>query len=316
MDTIRPLKKRSDVPSMKNVQGSPLPVSPSENWPRCQTPHGYPEAELTSLMQALSQAKHATIRMSLEIVFGFVGAVSAVIKLLLDRTRTEQAQTRLNEAEQDAFKSVPESLDQRTQNLLRSQTDLEARAGDVARLLEESRSAVQMGSLFNLYSKQIEKYQTQTQARASWSFIFALVAMIAGLGLVVWGGSHIIAGGGWEHVAAGSIISITGGAVSAFITKTFLDVHRMSLLQLNHYFRQPVLNTNILTAQRLADQLPEADKQKAYAEIIGKIAALISAEPVRNENVVDPVFPIDMPADPKKKRQKAKPAPERAVVVD
>jgi cytochrome c biogenesis protein CcdA len=116
----------------------------------------------------------------------------------------------------------------------------------VAELIESSQTALQTGRLFNLYSKQIEKYQTQTQARAGWSFIFAIIAMVSGLGFLVWGGYEIIREHvKWEHVAAGNAISAIGGAVSAFITKTFLDVHRLSLIQLNHYFRQPVLNAHI-----------------------------------------------------------------------
>jgi Cyanobacterial TRADD-N associated 2-Transmembrane domain len=152
----------------------------------------------------------------------------------------------------------------------------------VAELIESSQTALQTGRLFNLYSKQIEKYQTQTQARAGWSFIFAIIAMVSGLGFLVWGGYEIIREHvKWEHVAAGNAISAIGGAVSAFITKTFLDVHRLSLIQLNHYFRQPVLNAHILTAQRLADNLPEGPAhQKAYESIIAKVSQLITAQPV------------------------------------
>ena len=67
----------------------------------------------------------------------------------------------------------------------------------------------------------------------------------------------------WEnHVTAGASISAIGGGISAFITKTFLDVHKLSLTQLNGEFRQPVLNDNILMAQRLSDEVDDQDVRK------------------------------------------------------
>ena len=71
------------------------------------------------------------------------------------------------------------------------------------------------------------------------------------------------------------MIAAIGGAISAYITKTFLDVHKVSLQQLNRYFAQPVINDHILMAQRLADALPnDSPKQKAYEGIIASVTAL------------------------------------------
>ena len=215
-----------------------------------------------------------------------LAAAGALIKMLSDHRERRRAEKQVDEAEKRAYQSAPESMAARTEELAKSQSSLEEQARELARIIAESRSAVQMGNLFNLYSKQIEKYQTQTQARAGWSFIFAIVAMAAGLALVVWGGTQVIAGSDWKNVTAGSLVSVIGGAISAFITKTFLDVHRLSLIQLNHYFRQPVLNSHILTAQRLADALIDsAARQKAYEAIIAQVSVLISAEPIQATDI-------------------------------
>jgi len=89
----------------------------------------------------------------------------------------------------------------------------------------------------------------------------------------------MIASKGTEQIAAGAAISTIGGAVSAFITKTFLGVHRLSLTQLNRYFRQPVVNDHILMAQRLADAVGDPDSKKAsYEMVIRSISKLIEAE--------------------------------------
>jgi hypothetical protein len=131
-------------------------------------------------------------------------------------------------------------------------------------------------------------------------FHFRDYAMISGLALVVWGGTHLVLHAGWEHVAAGALISTVGGAVSAFIAETFLDVHRMSLVQLNNYFSQPVLNSHILTAQPLADLLPtEAAKQKAYELIIAKVTDLITPPQVQQ-----PTIPPETAARPTRKTRR------------
>jgi hypothetical protein len=176
-----------------------------------------------------------------------------VAKLFFDALQRLRVEKKVIEAEKQAFASVPESIAERT----KQREGTKQVEGQTSQFVMESDKALQMGSLFNLYNKQIEKYQTQTQSRGGWSFIFAILAMLSGLALVIWGGTHIVFNAGWEHVAAGSLISTVGGALSAFITKTFLDVHRLSLIQLNNYFSQPVLNSHILTAQRLADLLTE-----------------------------------------------------------
>lgn len=213
-------------------------------------------------------------------------ACSAILKLVFDYLRRSKADEKLKEAEKQAFVSIPESTAKRIRDLSDSQINLEQRTEEIGRRLTDSYAAVQMGGLFNLYSKQIEKYQTQTQSRAGWSFFCAIAAMISGLAMVVWGGTHIVFYAGWEHVTAGSLISSIGGAVSAYITKTFLDVHKLSLIQLNHYFSQPVINTHILTAQRLADQLvDEQAKQRVYEAIIEKVSNLIVSQPIQLTDV-------------------------------
>lgn len=134
----------------------------------------------------------------------------------------------------------------------------------------------QSGALFDLYTKQINSYQTETKWRATISFVMALLAMTAGISFVVWGGLEALKHDGLVSAVAGAGIATIGGSLSAYITKTFLDAHRLSLVQLNRYFRQPVINSHILTAQQLADRLTDDDARKlAYQTIIKKVVDLI-----------------------------------------
>ena len=141
---------------------------------------------------------------------------------------------------------------------------------------EDAHDGLSMPSLLNLYSKQIEKYQQEARARATWSFVFAIIAMSAGLAFLLVGAWILISAQETIVLAAGGLISALGGAVAGFVTKTFLDVHKLSLMQLNRYFRQPVLNEHILMAQRLADTSNDRiTRKKAYERVIESICGRI-----------------------------------------
>lgn len=190
-----------------------------------------------------------------------------------------EAIKQVREAEREAFKEKPAELERRVLELCESHVDVEERARQVASLVEESRIGLSTGRLFNLYSKQIEKYQQETRSRATWSFVFAIFAMFGGLVFVFWGASVLLKADNAIVLAAGGLVSAIGGPVGAYITKTFLDVHRLSLSQLNTYFRQPVINDHILMAQRLADESGDPEtRQKAYEIVIDSITTLIRSE--------------------------------------
>jgi hypothetical protein len=87
------------------------------------------------------------------------------------------------------------------------------------------RNSLDLPALFDLYSKQIEKYQIETRGRAIWSFIWAVVAMVGGLSLLLFGAWHVFNGNNSDAIPA-SAVTIVGSAVSGFIAKTFLDAHR------------------------------------------------------------------------------------------
>ncbi|MES2206263.1 MAG: hypothetical protein V4525_05625 [Pseudomonadota bacterium] len=212
--------------------------------------------------------------MGLVIIAGFLG------KFFKDLSDSNTARDRLYQAEQALLEKVAKfkskfhkdddpslfkSLDQPSNDTVDKPSDNR----EIDPLTERI-------ALFDLYNKQIERYQTETRARAGWSFLFAICAMFAGLLLVVWGGRTIIQSADWKNIAGGTAISGLGGIMSAYITKTFLDIHRLSLNQLNRYFQQPVINTYVLTAQRLSEQIEDTTlKQQTYQKIIDQIIDLI-----------------------------------------
>src|SRR5260221_14389335 len=53
------------------------------------------------------------------------------------------------------------------------------------------RKNLDLPALFDLYSKQIAKYQVETRFRAVWSFVWAVVAMVGGLTVLLIGVWHV-----------------------------------------------------------------------------------------------------------------------------
>ena len=133
-------------------------------------------------------------------------------------------------------------------------------------------------ALFDLYNNQLTSYQDETKARASRSFTYAIIAMAVGLGFLGAGMYYLFEKAETiSDFAGGSIISVLGASFSAYITKTFLEVHKYSLGQLNRYCQQPLISEMILTAQRIGDRVEDKDgKDDAHLAIINTLLGIVS----------------------------------------
>ncbi|MCI5151200.1 MAG: hypothetical protein D3916_17760 [Candidatus Electrothrix sp. MAN1_4] len=212
------------------------------------------------------------------VVIVAAAAAAGVAAMLSEFFASYEANEKVQEAERKAYEIEPEEINKTISSLYKSQEGLKEQADSIKTIIQESQNVIEMGRLFNLYSKQIEKYQIETRSRATWSFIFAILSMCAGMGFIFWGGQFILSTDGANHVAAGAAISAIGGGISAFITKTFLDVHKLSLTQLNRYFTQPVINDHIVMAQRLAEDVNDDEvRKKSYEKIVSSVTALIDS---------------------------------------
>ncbi|CAV19068.1 Hypothetical protein; putative membrane protein [Vibrio atlanticus] len=197
----------------------------------------------------------------------FLGAaaITIVSKSIAEYFRRKEVSRQIAEAEERAFRTSKNGK----QVASHQSKPPKKQVDDVGKDEE-------MKNLFNLYTKQVEGYQHETRRRANSSFFFAILSMIGGLIFVFWGGSFILSSEGADYVVAGASISAIGGGISAYITKTFLDVHKLSLTQLNRYFKQPVINEHILMAQRLTNDVDDPSfKRESYEKLIVSINQLI-----------------------------------------
>ncbi len=101
---------------------------------------------------------------------GLGAAVGGTIVGFYQRWLERKAATKVEEAEKRAY-SLPTSAGVTDERNDRKNLDLPA--------------------LFDLYSKQIAKYQVETRFRAVWSFVWAVVAMVGGLTVLLIGVWHV-----------------------------------------------------------------------------------------------------------------------------
>lgn len=147
------------------------------------------------------------------------------------------------------------------------------------RAAQANENLIEEGPLFQLYNEQLRIYQSETRTRARMSFSWAIFAMMVGFVVLAVGALLIITHPNQEGVLSGGSLATIGGALSAFITKTLLDVHKVSLAQLNRYFKQPVLNSHILTCVRLIKAIPPGlEHFGLYKLVIQEVVALLAAE--------------------------------------
>ena len=122
--------------------------------------------------------------------------------------------------------------------------------------------------LMDLNQRQIEGYHEIVTKQAKQSYRSAQFAMWSGvlmLATCLYVGLRFNAA---EIKAFAAAMGAVSGAMTGYLSKTYLAVYRETLSQLNRYFDQPVTNGYFLAAERLAgDQMPEM-RQRIIEQIL------------------------------------------------
>jgi len=121
--------------------------------------------------------------------------------------------------------------------------------------------------------KQMDAYDALARSQAQTSYQASLAAM--GIGLLVLGaGIAVVISSHTDATKyAAAIITASGAAVSGFIANTFINVYRHASKQLNFYFRQPLVQSYLLSAERIAGLMPDSPGER-YAEQVSAILAV------------------------------------------
>lgn len=69
-------------------------------------------------------------------------------------------------------------------------------------------------------------------------------------------------------------LTAVGAALSGYIARTYLRVYGRAQDQLNFYFREPLIMSYLLNAERLAEKLTGDRREEIYAEMVREIERL------------------------------------------
>lgn len=128
-----------------------------------------------------------------------------------------------------------------------------------------------LGMLIRLNQGDLQRYHDIAIGQADRSFRSSQRAMATGLFVIF---ACFVAGIFLPNSQARlfvAAIAAVGSALAGFLNRTYLNMYGQTLAQLNRYFEQPVTHGYYLTAERLADQLPDKCKTENRQRIIAEV---------------------------------------------
>lgn len=139
--------------------------------------------------------------------------------------------------------------------------------------IETSEGDLDLRSLWILNQKRLDYYHGLATSQSEDSFRYGVIAVAIGFLVIVGGGIGALLAENYVASASAAIVGATGGALSAYIGRTFIRMQENSSRQLRAYFSQPLEFSRYLAAERVAAELEETGKAEAQREIIRAIIA-------------------------------------------
>lgn len=159
--------------------------------------------------------------------------------------------------------------------------------------IEQLQNSMELADLFRLNQRQIDAYHDLTKAQAAHSYRNSQLAM--GIGFLVLVAGSVVAimtRDDTAKIVVGALASM-GAAISGYVGATFMRAHNESLAQLNFYFRQPLVNSYLLTAERLAAKVQDSPEvfQRTYSLMIEHVMsnAFMAPQGRSNDTRLQPV---------------------------
>lgn len=152
--------------------------------------------------------------------------------------------------------------------------DAEAKAqGAAERAIEEVTDPGDLLGLMRANKKQMEAYDTLARSQASSAHFASMIAGAFGLVAIVAGVLVIVFTGDASTKYAAAFLTAAATATSGYVAKTFIRVQDGTMKQMRFYFQQPLVQSYLLSAERLASQLPEDRKAQQFERVIGALIA-------------------------------------------
>jgi hypothetical protein len=139
---------------------------------------------------------------------------------------------------------------------------------------EELADATSLAELLKANRKQIDAYDELARAQSKEAFRNSQVAISIGMSALVVGGLvAVVVPNTTAKITTASLTAIAG-ALAGYIGKTFLRVYERTQQQLTFFFQQPLINSYVLSAERLIDA-HVVEKDREVSRIIDRILAVL-----------------------------------------
>lgn len=166
----------------------------------------------------------------------------------------------------------------------RDRLDADSRSFARAELDEVAvRGPEELLSLLDANRAVLDEYQRPVRSQARSSYRFAQIAASAGVLVLIAGFAATLAVGDSSARIGLAGLTAVGTGVAGFVARTFLRVYEKAQDQLNFYFREPLITSYFLTAERLAGKLSTDRREDAYAEMVSKIVHAAGSDIERRE---------------------------------
>jgi hypothetical protein len=140
--------------------------------------------------------------------------------------------------------------------------------GEVYEALDELQSSMELPALLRLNRKQIDEYHVLTKGQAASSYLNSQIAMGAGFLILAAGATIALAAHDPTTKVASAAVTAVGGALAGYLGRTFIRTYERTLSQLNFFFEQPLVNSYILTAERLVREMGSDKRDATYERLV------------------------------------------------
>ncbi|MFF0637720.1 hypothetical protein ACFYTS_35110 [Nocardia sp. NPDC004151] len=122
--------------------------------------------------------------------------------------------------------------------------------------------------LMEVNRRQMEAYDVQARAQGRSSHRSSLFAMMAGLAIVGAGLWITVNADDTATKYSAAIVAAVGTATGGYIARTFIRVNTAAQQHVRYYFGQPLVQSYLLTAERVAERLPSGKRDAQYVLIV------------------------------------------------
>ena len=160
-------------------------------------------------------------------------------------------------------------------------------AGELCTAINEVEDFTDLHNLLKLNRKSMESYQNISIRQATTSFRMAQAAMV--IGLLVLAAGIVLSLSTPNTIAkiASAGLASVGVVLSGYISHTFIRLHESAMQRLYAYYEQPLINSYMLTAERLAGGLDDGRKSALVEAIIKQALARSGGSPIRLPHTPD-----------------------------